>query len=145
MTPIQLSSLERDDLRAAFDLFDTQKTGRIALAHLVEILHELPPRPTTQLLLQRLADEPKDAMLDFEEFCARLTTDSNETDYLRKVFDLFDTDKKGYIDEQDLRAVADDLGESMTDEELQEMLRRASDNGQVTYEEFASVMNRKLF
>ena len=41
------------------------------------------------------------------------------------VFNLFDTDGSGKITLEDLRRVADELGEDITDEELRNMITRA--------------------
>ena len=45
---------------------------------------------------------------------------------LQDAFDLFDVDGDGEISFSDLKKVAVDLNENMTDEELREMLRGAS-------------------
>jgi len=42
------------------------------------------------------------------------------------VFNLFDTDGSGKITLEDLRRVADELGEDITDEELRNMITRAN-------------------
>lgn len=47
-----------------------------------------------------------------------------------KAFGLFDKDGKGLICLEDLQRVAQELGESMTDEELQEMLDEVDGSGE---------------
>lgn len=75
----------------------------------------------------------------------RYVDPSDSRDELEKVFDLFDEDHKGYISLKDLRKAATDLGESMADEELNEMISRASTDGKVTLAQFRDIMNKKLF
>jgi len=60
---------------------------------------------------------------------------------------MFDVDQKGFINRQDLQNIASDLGETMADDELEEMIQRASstDSGKVTLTEFTDIMTRKLF
>ena len=48
---------------------------------------------------------------------------------IMKAFKLFDTDEKGKISFKDLKRVAKELGENMTDEELQEMIDEADRDG----------------
>ena len=52
--------------------------------------------------------------------------DSNED--IQAGFKLFDLDEDGYITFDDLKKVAEELKEAMTDEEIEEMLRSASKN-----------------
>ena len=69
--------------------------------------------------------------IDFEEFLDIMTArmsgkDTKEDIY--KVFRLFDDDKTGTITIQNLRRVAKELGETMTDEELMEIIERNDSN-----------------
>jgi Ca2+-binding EF-hand superfamily protein len=69
--------------------------------------------------------------IDFEEFLDMMTarmSDKDTKDDINKVFRLFDDDKTGSITIQNLRRVAKELGETMTDEELMEMIERADSN-----------------
>jgi Ca2+-binding EF-hand superfamily protein len=52
-------------------------------------------------------------------------TDKDNRDNIRKVFTLFDDDKQGYISIKNLRRVAKELGETIDDSDLQEMIERA--------------------
>lgn len=45
---------------------------------------------------------------------------------MENAFELFDSDKDGFISFADLKAVAQELGEDMTDEELKEMIAGAN-------------------
>ena len=48
---------------------------------------------------------------------------------INKIFDLFDDDKSGHINTNNIKRVAKELGETMNLTELEEMLQRASGNG----------------
>lgn len=52
-----------------------------------------------------------------------------EKEEMMRIFSLFDDDKTGGITFKNLRRVADELGENMTDEELQEMIDEGDKNG----------------
>lgn len=60
-----------------------------------------------------------------------------------KAFQLF-KGSSGKISFEDLKAVARELGENMSDEELQEMIREADkdDDGEVSEEEFMRIIRR---
>ena len=62
-----------------------------------------------------------------------------------KAFRLFDDDETGTISLKNLRRVAKELGENMTDEELQEMINKADldGDGEVNEDEFMRIMTYK--
>ena len=60
------------------------------------------------------------------------------------MFNLFDDDQTGHITLRNLKRVAKELGENMTDEELQEMIDEADrdGDGEVNEEEFFRIMKK---
>lgn len=72
------------------------------------------------------------------------TTDTVVKDEISKVFSLLDLDKTGYITVENLRSVAKDLNEAITDEELQEMIAEADQDGDSKIDklEFQNIMKK---
>ena len=65
---------------------------------------------------------------------------------INKIFDLFDEDKTGSINANNIKRVAKELGETMSFQELEEMLQRASSNGrEISREDFYNIMTKKTF
>ena len=62
---------------------------------------------------------------------------------IRKAFSLFDDDHTGKISIKNLRRVARELGEGMTDEELQAMIDEfdTDHDGQISEQEFIAIMD----
>ena len=62
--------------------------------------------------------------------------DTDSKDEIREAFRAFDKDGNGFISAAELRHVMMNLGETLTDEEVNEMIREADINadGQVNYE-----------
>lgn len=58
---------------------------------------------------------------------------------------MFDADGNGYINAVELRQVMMNLGEKLTEEEVEMMIKEADINGDglVNYEEFISMMSTK--
>jgi len=61
-----------------------------------------------------------------------------------KAFRLFDDDNTGKISLKNLKRVARELGETMTDEELQEMIDEADrdGDGEIGEEDFIRIMKK---
>ena len=142
------------EIKEAFDLFDTDKSGEIDTEELKQALKNLGIDAKNQTLSNMMADldTDKSGKIDFEEFINMMTakmSDRDTRDDLQKVYRLFlgdEADAKTGITLGDLRKVAKDLGETMTDEELKEMIKRADlDNDEeVNFEEFYQIMTKKI-
>ena len=140
------------EIKEAFDLFDTDKSGEIDVGELKQALQNLGIDAKNQTLQNMLADIDKNgnATIDFDEFIDMMTakmSDKDTREDLEKVFDLFigddNTDK---IDINHLKRVCKELNENMTDDELNEMIVRADldRDGKVNFEEFYAIMTKKI-
>ena len=76
---------------------------------------------------------------------ARKMRDTDTEEELCAAFRLLDTDGTGTISAVELRHIMTNLGEKLTDEEVDEMLREADidGDGQINYEEFVKMMMSK--
>lgn len=143
---------EIEELREAFELFDTDGNGTIDPNELKSAMKSLGLEAKNHTVYQMISDIDKDGTgdIDFDEFLDLMTVklgDSDSEQDVRKVFDLFDDDKTGYITIQNLKRVAKDLDENMSDAELLEMIERADSDqdGQINFEDFYSIMTKKVF
>lgn len=191
-----LTDEEVEEIREAFNLFDTDGSGAFALPqcthpahvptsgrllgagggavrrarHVQRADHDLvrcaagtiDPREL-KAAMQSLGFEAKNAtifqmindidkdgsgQIDFTEFLTMMTAkigDKDTKEDISKVFKLFDTENKGSITIRDLKRVAKELGETMTEAELLEMIERADSDadGGITLEDFISIMTKK--
>ena len=90
-------------------------------------------------------DADGNGSLEFDEFCNLMharNKDSNQEDELRARFTLFDKDGNGLITRDELRDVMTQLGEKMSEDDIDEMIEDADKNGDgmINYEEFVAYM-----
>ena len=88
-----------------------------------------------------------DGKVNFDQFMILITSKMNEEDAheeIQKAFRLFDSDDTGKISFQNLKRVARELGESLSDDELREMIEEADLNGdgEVDEKEFLRIMQK---
>ena len=158
-----LTEDEIEEIKEAFDLFDTDGSGsidpkelRAAMQSLgfeaLKVIDNQLKRAKNQTIYQMITDldKNKSGNIDFEEFLDMMTarmSDKDTREDINKVFRLFDDDTSGSITIRNLRRVARELGETMTDEELQEMVERADSNGDgaVSMDDFYNIMTKKTF
>ena len=82
--------------------------------------------------------------INYDTFLALAGSKLVQRDKALRAFELFDKDSKGVICFEDLQRVAQELGESITEEELLEMLDDADKSGQgfLSQDDFLNVAKR---
>jgi len=148
---VGLDEEQTEELREAFNLFDTEHSGTIDARELKAALRALGFDQIKKEDVRRmLADVGKDPTqpIDFNDFCEMMRgrmPDKNSRSEIDKVFALFDEDETGKISFRNLKRIAQELGESLTDEELQEMIEEADRDGDglINMDEFYRVMRKR--
>lgn len=71
-------------------------------------------------------------------------SEKDSREEILKAFRLFDDDETGKISFRNLKRVAKELGENMTDEELAEMIEEADrdGDGEINEDEFLRIMKK---
>lgn len=144
-----LTDDQKQEIREAFDLFDTDGSGTIDAKELKVAMRALGFEPKKEEIKKMIADIDKDGSgtIDFEEFVHMMTAKMGERDSreeIMKAFRLFDDDDTGTITFKDLKRVARELGENLSDAELQEMIEEADRDGDnaVSEDEFYRIMKK---
>eukprot|EP00005_Dracoamoeba_jomungandri_P001870 CAMPEP_0174257624 /NCGR_PEP_ID=MMETSP0439-20130205/6736_1 /TAXON_ID=0 /ORGANISM="Stereomyxa ramosa, Strain Chinc5" /LENGTH=159 /DNA_ID=CAMNT_0015340787 /DNA_START=24 /DNA_END=499 /DNA_ORIENTATION=- len=146
---LQLSQDQIASFKEAFSLFDKDGDGSITADELGTVMQSLGHQPTPDELADMIADVDTngDGEIDFSEFLTMMSKkmkgggEGDEED-LREAFKVFDTDGDGLISPAELREVMNNLGENLTSDEIDEMIKAADANGdgQIDYEEFCSMI-----
>ncbi|XP_041847220.1 caltractin [Melanotaenia boesemani] len=146
---LELTEEQKQEIKEAFDLFDTDGTGAIDVKELKVAMRALGFEPKKEEIKKMVADIVKEGSgtIDFNDFLSIMTVKMNEKDSkeeILKAFRLFDDDGTGKISFKNLKRVAKELGENLTDEELQEMIDEADQDGdgEVSEQEFLRIMKK---
>lgn len=145
-----LTEDEIEEIREAFNLFDTDGSGTIDPKELRAAMQSLGFESKNPTIYSMIADLDRlGTAIDFDQFLDAITEKLGDKETrmgIDKIFDLFDDDHSSTINLNNLRRVAKELGETMTVEELNEMLERAASNGQeITREDFYTIMVKRAF
>jgi len=145
----ELTEEQKQEIKEAFDLFDTDGSGEIDSKELKVAMRALGFEPKKEEIQKMISDVDDDGSgtIGYEEFLKMMThkiLNRDPKDEILKAFRLFDDDETGKISFKNLKRVAKELGERMTDEELQEMIDEADrdGDGEVNEEEFLRIMKK---
>lgn len=143
----ELSEEQKQEIKDAFELFDTDKDHAIDYHELKVAMRALGFDVKKADVLKILKDYDREATgkITFEDFNEVVTDWILERDpheEILKAFKLFDDDDSGKISLRNLRRVARELGENMSDEELRAMIEEfdKDGDGEINQEEFIAIM-----
>ncbi|KAJ4946261.1 hypothetical protein JOQ06_023929 [Pogonophryne albipinna] len=146
---MELNEEQKQEIKEAFDLFDTDGTGTIDVKELKVAMRALGFEPKKEEIKNMIADIDKEGSgtIDFNDFLTMMTVKMNEKDSkeeILKAFRLFDDDDTGKISFKNLKRVAKELGENLTDEELQEMIDEGDQDGdgEINEMDFMNIMKK---
>ncbi|MCJ1321932.1 hypothetical protein MMC15_007277 [Xylographa vitiligo] len=99
-------------------------------------------------------DADNNGTIDFPEFLTMMARKMKDTDSedeirvdqnIKEAFKVFDRDNNGFISAAELRHVMTSIGEKLTDDEVDEMIREADQDGdgRIDYNEFVQLMMQK--
>ncbi len=138
------------EFRAAYEVFDKDKDGKISKKELGTVMRNLGQNPTEVELTEMIneVDIDGNGTIDFREFLGlmvRKMKDSDVDDELLEAFKVFDRDGNGFITSIELKNVMTSLGEYISPEEVDELIKEADldGDGHINYEEFIKLMMSK--
>ncbi|KAI0095162.1 Ca2+-binding EF-hand superfamily protein [Irpex rosettiformis] len=151
----ELTDEQKQEIKEAFELFDTDKDGCVDYHELKVAMRALGFDLKKAEVLKILRDHDKTGhgLMDFEDF-AKISevgispsfgvsdTFHNPMEEIRRAFQLFDDDNTGKISLRNLRRVAKEIGDRLEDDELQAMIDEfdLDQDGEINEQEFFAIM-----
>ncbi|XP_078493432.1 centrin-3-like [Ciona intestinalis] len=143
----ELTNEQKQEIKEAFELFDTDKDQRIDYHELKVVMRALGFEVKKADVLKVLRDYDREGsgtigFDDYNEVITEWMLERDPQEELGKAFKLFDDDDTGKISLRNLRRVARELGETMPEEELRSMIDEfdADGDGEINLEEFIALM-----
>ncbi|GFT47868.1 calcium-binding protein E63-1 [Trichonephila clavipes] len=146
-----LSESQISELKTAFSMLDKNQDGRVNLSEMKHMLTSLGIRIEDCVVeaLIKQASERDDGLVSEEEFLSWMASQEEiggqEDDLMEDLlaaFRVFDKDGNGYITKDELKMAMDLIDESVTEAQLDDMLK-ATDidhDGRINYEEFVKIL-----
>ncbi|KAK4049550.1 myosin II light chain [Microbotryomycetes sp. JL201] len=135
-------STQEAEAKEAFALFDKRGAGTIPADSLGDVLRALGQNPT-QKEVAELVQQTGQQDIDYATFTQILNRPGGyepagtADDFIRG-FQVFDKEGNGFIGQGELKYVLTSLGEKMSEEEVDELLKgvKVTPEGNVNYEQF---------
>ncbi|XP_023221485.1 calmodulin-like [Centruroides sculpturatus] len=135
------------EYKSNFSRFDNDGDGVLTIKEFGRLMRFL-GQSMTESELQDAMEELNpggEGSLNFPGFLTLMTKRTKNADNeeeIQKAFQIFDTDKDGFITAAKLRKVMTSLGEKFTEVEISEMIREADTDGdtKISYEDFVVMM-----
>jgi len=149
LTAIMGDKLRQEDLneiKECFTLYDKDADGKISTQELGLVVRSLGQNPTeaeVDDIARNMIRGPSFGLPELLQVMARFMGESrNKKDEIRESFSVFDRDGSGMISAAELRHVMTNIGEKLSDQEVDEMFREidVDRDGQISYEEMVRLM-----
>ncbi|KAH7966809.1 hypothetical protein HPB49_019660 [Dermacentor silvarum] len=143
-----LSDEQISEFREAFTLYDKDGSGCIRASDLGTVMRSLGYHPTEAQVAEIVGSNSREN-IDFPEFLTIMAKEEirpdDVDDEIREAFKVFDRNGDGYVSAAELRHVMTTMGEKLSHEEVDEMIREADQDGdgRINYDEFVSMVTSK--
>ncbi|CCK71326.1 centrin KNAG_0G02700 [Huiozyma naganishii CBS 8797] len=137
---------QKQEIYEAFNLFDMNNDGFLDYHELKVALRALGFTMDTQAVLKLIEkySARDDRLISYEDFfvvAGGMIVERDPMDEIKRAFRLFDEDGTGKISLKNLRKVAQELGENLSDHDLRAMIDEfdMDGDGEINEEEFIAI------
>ena len=138
------------EVKEAFNVFDSENTGGLDARELKAAISALNVKITKDEIRKIYQDFGKDIREkineeEFMEIVVPRLPDRHTQEYIKKIFQYFDLDNTGKITSRHLKKIAQEIGETLSEEELKEIMEEADkdEDGYIGFEDFYRIMKKR--
>ncbi|XP_070504182.1 calmodulin-like [Chironomus tepperi] len=144
----KLSAEQIQSFKEGFAMFDKDSDGSISTSELGDVMRTLGQNPTEAELQYMINEVDSDGSgsIDYDEFLKMMAnivkSPVDEEQEIWDAFRVFDKDNDGFVSIEELKYVLTNLGEKLTDQEMNEILKDADadGDGKLNFEEFIAML-----
>ncbi|KAK6953097.1 hypothetical protein Daesc_005397 [Daldinia eschscholtzii] len=147
----KLSPEEIQVFKELFDSYDTDKGGNISVEEFAKVMSQSPGKQPTEAEVQQIIKEVDldgDGTINFNEFITMMTgqpyppVEKTEVDYA-KAWKQFEPSLDGSITQSQLRQLVAELGETIGDVEIDQLVNNIDGEGKITFRDFETFMKNR--
>ncbi|XP_063429137.1 neo-calmodulin-like isoform X1 [Mytilus trossulus] len=143
-----LGQAEKDEIRDMYDLYDTEKAGKLPQDDYATIVRGMGHNPSEKELQEMFQSTRPDraGMVDYSDFldayAKHFNTRKNEEREIRQAFRVFDRNEEGMIDANELKQIVTTRGERLSESEAKSLIKEAEvdSQGKIDYEDLTKVI-----
>jgi len=134
------------EIKEAFQLFDKDADGKISTDELGTVMRALGQNPTQAQVKDLVKEVGASHLIDFNTFLSilqkRVKSNDGEEQQIREAFKVFDKNGTGLIEIADLKHVLTTIGEKLTPQEVDGVMKEADSDGdgKINLQDFLRVM-----
>jgi len=144
-----MSKTHPDEVKECFTLFDKDGDGKISCQELGTLIRSLGQNPTeaeVEEIARNTIKNSSFSVSDLQSVMSRFTSNPAEkAEEVREAFSVFDRDGTGSISVVELRHIMTNLGEKLTDQEVNDLIKEidVDNDGQIMYADVVRLMCNK--
>ena len=144
-----LTPEEQQEYKEAFQLFDKDNDEKITAEELGIVMRALGANPTKQRIGEIVKEFDKEGTGKFDQetflnITAEYGQEVDSTEDIKKAFEIFDKEKNGYISASELKHVLTTLGEKLSEQEVDDLLKEIGvEDGLINVDDFVKLISSK--
>lgn len=141
-----LSEEEIEVLHQLFDFLDKDAEGKIKVKELIDELRRFDLDKSNPTIFEMITLLDANNTIDFSEFINGINTKfckSSSKENLKKIFDIFDKSKCGFIPLKSLKELSEEIGDTIIKSEFDDLIKEVTDSTSLSFDFFCEIIDNQ--